>query len=559
MSYCLERAAYIDFCVLFFSSPRNNTQVPNLHFDGFSAWVTQKMDIIWKRYGCWSCSVLLFPRLYQLYNPDLLFLPVQSLYKRAKQTGDDWGYVPSLKDTTAPLHAVELLWPIFHLKHSELLGSQIWTQPVHVASIWMIRLPASAQSRETWFAMARICFVSPNLKLHATWPRVFFWPLIYISNCTIHAWCGVALPPPLHISQSIQVPKDVAVLFFSSPAYISQKSVLRSYAVALFSPSHIWNLDLYFSQKRRRAADVASAWSLCTITWPFEKSLLYIFCKVSVQMLSLSQQMKHSAPPKQFLSQPMSSVESPASLTPSHKTIAQIHNKFPPQVLMGDGVCESGRVKTYISFLKLVSKERTSSEMLSLKILYTQYICLKSRRQDRHVVCFSLLPGNMCLFKILRYVVCSSHLFTIKINFPPYLCSLVLEFDQQNRQERFYADSYVSKYESAAWCAACFFLEQIYTYILKRFKDIWVSFTCASKERFVNSMCGFFCFLIYLHIYPQKLSNTRSSKKQMWGTMCSCGSNLKMTVSCLFALLFRHKKPPNHITMMSVLLKRKRR
>jgi hypothetical protein len=167
-------------------------------------------------------------------------------------------------------------------------------------------------------------------------------------------------------------------------------------------------------------------------------------------MLSLSQQMKHSAPPKQFLSQPMSSVESPASLTPSHKTIAQIHNKFPPQVLMGDGVCESGRVKTYISFLKLVSKERTSSEMLSLKILYTQYICLKSRRQDRHVVCFSLLPGNMCLFKILRYVVCSSHLFTIKINFPPYLCSLVLEFDQQNRQERFYADSYVSKYESAA-------------------------------------------------------------------------------------------------------------
>ena len=129
MSYCLERAAYIDFFVLFFSSPWNNTQISNLHFDGFSAWVAQKMDIIWKRYSCWSCSVLLFPRLYQLYNPDLLFLPVQSLYKRAKQTGDGWGYVPSLKDTTAPLHVVELLWPIFHLKHSE----SIWLSNMNSA------------------------------------------------------------------------------------------------------------------------------------------------------------------------------------------------------------------------------------------------------------------------------------------------------------------------------------------------------------------------------------------------------------------------------------------
>jgi len=65
-----------------------------------------------------------------------------------------------------------------------------------------------------------------------------------------------------------------------------------------------------------------------------------------------------------------------------------------------------------------------------------------------------------------------------------------------------------------------------------------------------------FLDITYIYIFP-KTSNPRSHKEQMWATMCSCGSNLKMTISCPFVVLFGTKKVPNHITMVYVLLKNK--
>lgn len=113
----------------------------------------------------------------------------------------------------------------------------------------MIRLPASAQNRETWFAMARICFATQNLKLHATWPRAFFWPLIYISHCTIHAWCGVALPSP-HIYLKASKPRRMLwCSFFQPRIYISKGFTTIPCGGPLLYPLYIYEIWTFISLK----------------------------------------------------------------------------------------------------------------------------------------------------------------------------------------------------------------------------------------------------------------------------------------------------------------------
>ena len=101
-----------------------------------------------------------------------------------------------------------------------------------------------------------------NLKLHATWSSSFLWPLINISNCNTHAWCGVALPSPHIYFKSCKIREIWCRSFFQPRIYILKKLTWFLCSGPLLYPSYIRNLELYFSQKQNQKADVESVLSL---------------------------------------------------------------------------------------------------------------------------------------------------------------------------------------------------------------------------------------------------------------------------------------------------------
>lgn len=160
----------------------------------------------------------------------------------------------------------------------------------YVSSLLCISLPwSSKRESEDW------CLPSSALPKVPQIPKYGCFPVhLKISMDTSHVLCLSShrkyIPTLLCYSGQNLVTSDVG-----NRRHISFVSFYLSFKT-LSTPTHVWvpllGLTSMFkgtetSKIRRGAAHVASAWCLCTITRPFEKSSLYTSWKLSVQMLFL--------------------------------------------------------------------------------------------------------------------------------------------------------------------------------------------------------------------------------------------------------------------------------
>ena len=194
-----------------------------------------------------------------------------------------------------------------------------------------------------------------NLKLHTTWSRSFSWPLINISNRRIHTWCGVLLPSPHIYLKNCKIREIWSRSSFQPRIYISKKTTWSLCGGSLLSPSYIWNLDIFFSQKENQKADVESVLSLPNYLTLRKISVVYNRERICPKVSSINkwsiQVFKKADKTDDVLGRVAGFFYSCAQTYCSKPTTSFLPPKYARASCMGKRPCQ----KIYISFLKLVS------------------------------------------------------------------------------------------------------------------------------------------------------------------------------------------------------------
>jgi hypothetical protein len=140
------------------------------------------------------------------------------------------------------------------------------------------------------------------------------------------------VPPLLHICLTTASDTGHGPAILSGPSYISYRLRAKLDAPLFFLPPYIYAIWTSISLKKLKSAYM---WRASGADAPLPDPLkdprcntLEIICPKAFRRRS----MDLSLPPKNLLRQTMSSVESPASLTPACKTVTQIHNMISSQI-----------------------------------------------------------------------------------------------------------------------------------------------------------------------------------------------------------------------------------
>ena len=391
-----------------------------------------------------------------------------------------------------------------------------------------------------------------------------------ILSCTRH---GPALfSGPSYISHTAQFMLDAELLFrlliyiskhpspegccgalFSSPAYISQKGLLQSHAVALFSTPYIYTKfgPLFLSKTKRSCPCCERLVSLHN--YPALRKILFIYILETIcpNALSLS---KWSTLPLQnnFLDS-----WCPRSSRQLFHSCAQTHCSNPQQVFSTGTHGWRGLRKWSRQNIHLFSEARLKRadqlrDVVSQNSLHPKHV---SQMQTSRSTCRLLFSPTREYISVQNSQIVGvqfSPFFTIKINSPhTHVLSPWISTSKIARKD--FMPTHMSQNTNQPLDVPPAVSWNKYTYMFKTLKYIHAS-SCASKEHSSSSMCGFSCFWICLHIYISK--TLKSSQPQR----SSKGYHLLLwlkseddSIMSVCGLVLAQKS--TNITMMSLLLK----